>query len=137
MGQIRWRHNLARALNKRRLALAEPKTWQREASHVSFDVLPSIVNRFLLKGEVVCHSVYLPHCAPCELLPRPAAANRVRCLCSITEDTRGCGWSCQPGSWRRRWSWCRGRGPARMLLDVPDEAMTELFDVQNCHQCNH
>ena len=37
-------------------------------------------------------------------------------------------------SWRRRWSWCRGCWrPARMLRDVPDEAMPELFDVRKCH----
>ena len=44
MGQIRWRRKLTRALSKRRLALAEPKLWQREAARVCLDALPSIVN---------------------------------------------------------------------------------------------
>ena len=43
MGQIWWRHKLARALSKRWLALAEPKTWHQEAAHVCLDVLPSMV----------------------------------------------------------------------------------------------
>ena len=54
MGQIRWRHKLTRALSKRRLALAEPKTWQRKAANICLDVLPSIVSKFLSKGDVVC-----------------------------------------------------------------------------------
>ena len=40
--------------------------------------------------------------------------------------------------WRMHWSWCRGCWcPARMLRDVPDEAMPELFDVRNCHDVKH
>ena len=35
MRQIQRRHKLARALSKRRVAFAEPKTWQREALHVT------------------------------------------------------------------------------------------------------
>ena len=39
----------------------------------------------------MCHRLYPPLCAPCELLPCPAAVNRAtnRRLCFITEDTRG------------------------------------------------
>ena len=38
---------------------------------------------------MVCHRLYPPLCAPCELPPCPDAANRARRLCSMTEDTRG------------------------------------------------
>ena len=42
----------------------------------------------------------------------------------------------QPRSWRRRW--CRGCWcPAKMLRDVPDEAMPKLFDVRKCHRVKH
>ena len=58
MGQIRLRHKLARALSKRRLALAELKTWQRKAAYICLDVLPSIVSKLLSKGDVVCHRLY-------------------------------------------------------------------------------
>ena len=37
----------------------------------------------------MCHRLYLPPLFTCELLPRPAAANQTRRLCSITEDNRG------------------------------------------------
>ena len=57
MGQTLWRHKLTRALSKRRLALAEPNIWQREGAPVCLDVLPSIINSFLLKGNVVCYTL--------------------------------------------------------------------------------
>ena len=75
---------------------------------------------------MVCHSLPPPPppCAPCEPFPCPAAANRARRFCSITEDT-------QRGSWRR--GWCL----ARMLRDVPEKAKPELFVVRNCQCLKH
>ena len=77
-------------------------------------------------------------CAPCELLPCPAAANRARRLCSINEDICGklTAGVVNPGAGSGAGAGAgtgadAGAGvlPNRTLRDVPDEVMSELFDV--------
>lgn len=57
MWQIRRRYKIARALRKRRIALAKPKSWQREAIDIRLDVLPSIFVCFCLRARCGCHKL--------------------------------------------------------------------------------